>query len=174
MWNLTTIALPSFQSQHLYGTNFVQRLSVVAVHGLNGDLVRTWTNSKIKAFWLRDYLPLDVSGARVLSFGYNADAAFGNTTADIIDHAKDLLSSLIDKREEADVSTYCRAYEAYTKAVNGCVVGDTEAYHFHCSFTWGYCGEAGELLFSAKGWQGTDASLHRHSVRLDLRLNTRA
>jgi len=39
-----------------------------------------------------------------LSFGYNADTAFGNTTAEIIDHAKDLLSSLIDKREEVEVS----------------------------------------------------------------------
>lgn len=37
-----------------------------------------------------------------MSFGYNADAAFGNTTADIVDHAKDLLGSLIDKREEED------------------------------------------------------------------------
>ncbi len=35
-----------------------------------------------------------------MTFGYNADAAFGNTTADIVDHARDLLSSLIDKREE--------------------------------------------------------------------------
>ena len=35
-----------------------------------------------------------------MAFGYNADAAFGNTIADIIDHAKDLLSSLIDRREE--------------------------------------------------------------------------
>ena len=41
-----------------------------------------------------------------MTFGYNADVAFGNTTADIIDHAKSLLSSLIDKREEDDVD--CR------------------------------------------------------------------
>jgi hypothetical protein len=85
----------------------LHRFSIVAVHGLNGDLVETWTNPKTKAFWLRDYLPLDITGARVLSFGYNADAAFGNTTADVIDHAKDLLSSLIDKREEDDVSLLC-------------------------------------------------------------------
>jgi hypothetical protein len=39
-----------------------------------------------------------------MSFGYNANAAFGNTTADITDHAKGLLSFLIDKREEEDVS----------------------------------------------------------------------
>ena len=37
-----------------------------------------------------------------MTFGYNADAAFGNITADIVDHAKDLLGSLIDKREEED------------------------------------------------------------------------
>lgn len=47
---------------------------------------------------------MDVPGARVMTFGYNADAAFGNSTADILDHAKDLLSSLVDKREEAEVS----------------------------------------------------------------------
>ena len=38
-----------------------------------------------------------------MKFGYNTDAAFGNTTADIIDHAKSLLSSLVDKREDDDV-----------------------------------------------------------------------
>jgi hypothetical protein len=77
--------------------------SIVAVHGLNGNPTDTWLDSKTKAFWLRDYLPLDVPGARVLTFGYNADVAFGSTTADIMDHAKDLLSSLIDRREEDDV-----------------------------------------------------------------------
>lgn len=39
-----------------------------------------------------------------MTFGYNADAAFGNSTADITDHDKELLSSLVDKREEDDVS----------------------------------------------------------------------
>jgi hypothetical protein len=38
-----------------------------------------------------------------MSFGYNAAAAFGQSTADIIDHAKDLLSSLVDKRENEEV-----------------------------------------------------------------------
>ena len=38
-----------------------------------------------------------------MTFGYNANAAFGNTTADIVDYAKGLLSSLIDEREEDDV-----------------------------------------------------------------------
>ena len=42
--------------------------------------------------------------SRIMSFGYNADAAFGNTTASIKDHAVDLLGSLIDVREEVEVN----------------------------------------------------------------------
>jgi hypothetical protein len=87
-----------------WNSNFLQLFSIVAVHGLNGDPTETWTNPKTKAFWLRDYLPQDVANARVLSFGYNANAAFGNTTANISDHAKDLLSSLVTKRDSDDVS----------------------------------------------------------------------
>lgn len=79
--------------------------SIVAVHGLNGDPKHTWT-SRSAAFWLQDFLPQDIPYARVMTFGYNADAAFGNTTADIVDHAKGLLSSLVDKREEDDVGYY--------------------------------------------------------------------
>jgi len=38
-----------------------------------------------------------------MTFGYNADAAFGQAMAEVIDHAKSLLSSLVDKREEPEV-----------------------------------------------------------------------
>src|SRR4051794_16676542 len=70
-------------------------ISLCPIHlvTLTGDPVSTWTNPKSKAFWLRDYLPLDVIGAWILNFGYNADAAFGNTIAGITDYAKDLLQS---------------------------------------------------------------------------------
>jgi hypothetical protein len=78
--------------------------SLVAVHGLNGDAKRTWTHRETNAFWLQDFLPQDVQNMRVMSFGYNASAAFGNTTATIADHARDLLGCLVDKREEGDVS----------------------------------------------------------------------
>lgn len=80
------------------------RRSIVAVHGLNGDAVKTWTNKKTGAFWLQDYLPADIEDARVMNYAYNADVAFGNTVADIMDFAKDLLNSLIDKREREEVS----------------------------------------------------------------------
>jgi hypothetical protein len=77
--------------------------SIVAVHGLNGDAKATWTDKKTNAFWLKDFLPRDVPYTRVMTFGYDATAAFGDTTADIADHAKDLLISLVDEREEDDV-----------------------------------------------------------------------
>lgn len=79
-------------------------LSVVAVHGLNGGMKRSWTHEETKKFWLQDFLPINVPNVRVMTFGYMAGAAFGNSTADITDYAKDLLSSLVDKREEDDVS----------------------------------------------------------------------
>ena len=40
-----------------------------------------------------------------MTFGYNADVAFGNTTASIKDHAMDLLGCLVDEREDDAVST---------------------------------------------------------------------
>ena len=41
-----------------------------------------------------------------MKFGYNADAAFGNITANIIDHAKNFFNSLINKRDKNNVN--CR------------------------------------------------------------------
>jgi hypothetical protein len=35
-----------------------------------------------------------------MTFGYNATAAFRQSMAEVTDHAKSLLTSLVDKREE--------------------------------------------------------------------------
>jgi lysophospholipase L1-like esterase len=75
----------------------------VAVHGLGGDSIETWTHPKSHAFWLKDFLPQQIPDARIMTFGYNAAAAFGRSTSDVIDHAKSLLGSLVDKREEPEV-----------------------------------------------------------------------
>jgi hypothetical protein len=75
----------------------------VAVHGLGGDAINTWTHPKSKTFWLNDFLPQQIPDARVMTFGYNAAAAFGRSTAEVIDRAKSLLSSLVDKRVEPEV-----------------------------------------------------------------------
>ncbi|KAI9808253.1 MAG: hypothetical protein M1825_004710 [Sarcosagium campestre] len=77
-------------------------VDIVAVHGLGGDAIDTWTHPKSKAFWLKDFLPKQIPDARVMTFGYNAAAAFEQSTAEVIDHAKSLLTSLVDKREESE------------------------------------------------------------------------
>ena len=76
--------------------------SILAVHGLNGNFLKTWTKSK--KLWLRDFLPADLPWARVMTFGYNAVLAFSNSVADIEDHARDLLRCLVEKREDGSVS----------------------------------------------------------------------
>ncbi|KAH7040025.1 uncharacterized protein B0I36DRAFT_4629 [Microdochium trichocladiopsis] len=49
-------------------------IDIIAVHGLNGDARRTWTNPETRACWLShgDFLPLHIKSARVLSWGYNS------------------------------------------------------------------------------------------------------
>ena len=75
----------------------------MAVHGFGGDAFTTWTHPKSKAFWLKDFLPQHIPDARIMTFGYNADAAFGQSTAEVTDHAKSLLTGLVDKREDSQV-----------------------------------------------------------------------
>lgn len=86
--------------------------SIVFVHGLGGDRLRTWTyqgGDGGTVFWPKDLLPVVCSTARILSFGYNADFAdfyplFGrNHVAEqltIDDHSNSLLQSLIGLRQE--------------------------------------------------------------------------
>ncbi|KAE9372043.1 hypothetical protein N431DRAFT_482911 [Stipitochalara longipes BDJ] len=72
-------------------------LDIIAIHGLNGNQLNTWTEPKSQKLWLRDFLPKDVK-ARVMVFGYDATAAFGNGVAGIKEHARGLLGGLVERR----------------------------------------------------------------------------
>jgi hypothetical protein len=50
-----------------------------------------------------------------MTFGYNAGAAFGESTAEVIDHTKILPASLINKREEPEVYAYTRLHHTPRK-----------------------------------------------------------
>jgi hypothetical protein len=50
-----------------------------------------------------------------MTFGYNANAAFGQSTAEVVDHAESLLASLVDKREEPEVPCRNEIYVKETK-----------------------------------------------------------
>lgn len=73
------------------------RSSIIAVHGLGGDWLKTW-KADDGAIWLRDRLPQLLAEkniqARVLSYGYDADFVFTRTINDIEIVARDLLNQI--------------------------------------------------------------------------------
>ncbi|KAK4236387.1 hypothetical protein C8A03DRAFT_16968 [Achaetomium macrosporum] len=76
--------------------------SVVLIHGLNGDYVKTWLHDTTGIRWPRDLLPDVLPSARVLSFAYSAEI-YGNTSvAGIRGNANALLARLRDGRERSD------------------------------------------------------------------------
>jgi hypothetical protein len=67
---------------------------IVAIHGINGDYIRTWTHPE-GALWLRDFLPGDIPvPARVFSFSYDAQVNFSLSKARLEDFARSLLQAL--------------------------------------------------------------------------------
>ncbi|KAL9046880.1 MAG: hypothetical protein Q9214_000406, partial [Letrouitia sp. 1 TL-2023] len=72
-------------------------IDLVAVHGLNENLTDAWTDPATHILWLQDLLPETLNIARVLTFGYNAEATafYGSGSADrILQHAHTLVADL--------------------------------------------------------------------------------
>ncbi|KAM0149837.1 hypothetical protein ACHAQE_009220 [Botrytis cinerea] len=79
------------------------RIDIVALHGIKGDAFRTWTEKNedgVKNMWLRDQLPNELPGARVFSFGYDANVLFSRGTGTIEDFATNLLEDLVRERKD--------------------------------------------------------------------------
>jgi triacylglycerol esterase/lipase EstA (alpha/beta hydrolase family) len=77
-------------------------ISLVLIHGLDGNRIRTWTHQQSKVFWPKDLLPKKQPQTRVMTFGYSADIYQNNSIAGIRDIARALLARLIDEREDLD------------------------------------------------------------------------
>ena len=87
-------------------------ISLVAVHGLRIPItikpwkdaqsfgVKTWIAGKSgeEKLWLKDFLPEDIQGLRVLLFGYNSNVGWDVSTAGASGAAEDLLLKLKNKR----------------------------------------------------------------------------
>ena len=78
-----------------------------------------------------------------MTFGYNADAAFGQSTAEVTDHAKSLLSSLIDKREEPEVQNEAKTMSGKDIDV---LIGSYSSIDLHRTFSWRYCCETSMMM----------------------------
>ena len=118
--------------------------SIVAVHGLNGHPFGTWTADS-DVCWLqqKDLLPKTLPTARVLSWGYNADAIalLGSTSSNsILQHAQTLIAELEANRA---VRECCFEYGQTPVWLILCITARgcrREANHFHLPFPgWNHC-----------------------------------
>ncbi|KAI0142629.1 hypothetical protein GGR57DRAFT_392973 [Xylariaceae sp. FL1272] len=80
-------------------------IDIIAVHGLNGDALRTWTSKKSGISWLShpDFLPKYIRNARVLVWGYNSSfASFAGAEPSqnrVHHHAQTLIAQLYADRQ---------------------------------------------------------------------------
>lgn len=73
-------------------------VDIIAIHGLNGDPYKTWTDRETQCLWLRDLLPDDVPGARIFTYGYPSHVLCSTSTAGVSDFAGTLLAHIESRR----------------------------------------------------------------------------
>ncbi|RYP68053.1 hypothetical protein DL771_006894 [Monosporascus sp. 5C6A] len=84
---------PDTGSSERHGLFLLHPAHIVAIHGLGGDAFKTWTD-KDGHLWLRDSLPAYISGARIMTYGYDSAVVFGSSQMSVDDFSIDLLSRL--------------------------------------------------------------------------------
>ncbi|KAH8645771.1 ankyrin repeat-containing domain protein, partial [Xylariales sp. PMI_506] len=73
--------------------------SIVAIHGLGGTAMKTWTDSN-KHLWLRDSLPDYIPNVRIMTYGYDSSVFFSTSQMAIHDFARDLFERLEYLRQD--------------------------------------------------------------------------
>lgn len=75
-------------------------VDIIAVHGLGGDLVETWTDKGTGLNWLSDarFLAKDLSQARIMTYGYDSTRYFSRSEADVRDFASEFLATIKSNR----------------------------------------------------------------------------
>ena len=68
-------------------------VDIVFVHGLNGDVLRTWTHDN-GTCWPKYLLPDSIPHARIFSYGYDSRVFFSKSESEYRDFALGLLRDL--------------------------------------------------------------------------------
>ncbi|KAI1157435.1 hypothetical protein F5B18DRAFT_180543 [Nemania serpens] len=79
------------------------RLDILAVPGLASHAVGSWKAAGGNDIWLRDYLPDDISGLRVLLYGYDTNLLKSDSRKSIEDMGKTLLELVTAFRANSQV-----------------------------------------------------------------------
>ncbi|OJD12584.1 hypothetical protein AJ78_06845 [Emergomyces pasteurianus Ep9510] len=58
------------------GEGYTDAVDIVAIHGLHENSITAWIEPESGVLWLRDLVPLHISKARILCFGYEASPSF--------------------------------------------------------------------------------------------------
>ena len=83
--------------------------SVVAVTGLGGHAFESWRNGESNQMWLQDFLPNNIKGIRVMTYGYNTELV-GPNTGGLLDHRRDLIQQTESARRSQEVDTVVRLF----------------------------------------------------------------
>ncbi|KAH8591792.1 hypothetical protein B0O99DRAFT_631673 [Bisporella sp. PMI_857] len=99
-------------SSQVTNTNWLKRVAspknakidIIAVHGMNllntdGHADNTWTDENSGKNWLEHFLPSRIPYARILAYQYNANIAFGTSSAGVEQQAMNLLNFLSLERK---------------------------------------------------------------------------
>jgi hypothetical protein len=74
---------------------------VVAVNDLGGHAFGSWTSHDTGKMWLKDFLPDDIKGIRIMSYGTNLYD--GKIEVDFLDYRRHLLQMLGNARRSIPV-----------------------------------------------------------------------
>lgn len=77
------------------------------IHGLTGDRRTTWTSDQQSEPWPQKLLPSSISGARILTYGYDAYSVRKTVVSSdrVLDHATNLLHDLTADRSSCNASS---------------------------------------------------------------------
>jgi len=87
--------LSRLDDEHLTTTS----ADIIAIHGINGHAHYTWmVDGNDGPLWLRDFLPHEIPGARVYSFGYDFRVLFSKANWDLTSISRSFLTQLVAAR----------------------------------------------------------------------------
>ena len=81
------------ESDIAHDENHKSAVDIIFVHGLNGDIVGTWTHDN-GTCWPKALLPQAIPSARIFSYGYDSQIFFSRSESEYRDFALGLLRDL--------------------------------------------------------------------------------